>query len=450
MKETSAPLNLAGVGIGPFNLSLAALLAPLTQVTSCFFDRRPAFAWHPGMMLPDTRMQTSFLKDLVTPVDPTSPYSFLAYLVAHGRFYRFLHAEFPRVRRAEFADYLRWTAEQLPNLVFGQDITEIDYDHRGFILKLNNEYAARSENLVIGTGVAPYIPTWAQTHMGTRCLHSSHYMITDHQLQDRRVAIIGGGQSGAEIFLNVLSEAHGKPKEVIWVSRRPNLEPLDETTFTNEYFTPDYVRSFYRQSDDRRDRIVRSQTLAGDGVSPHTLVELSQYLYENDFLRRGNSHNYRIMTNREVRRMTRDSADWQLHMHNKFDESDESISADVVILATGYRQAIPDCLASLANRFERDSENNIRLTEDYQALWDGPANHRIYMMNAGLRTHGIADPQLSLAAWRASVIINSLLNQEIYRTDPAPSPLYWSETCCGYAEENYAAPSAFSICAGRE
>ena len=148
--------------------------------------------------------------------------------------------------------------------------------------------------------------------------------------------------------------------------------------------------------------------------------------------------------------MTRNSADWQLHMHNRFDESDESVSADVVILATGYRQAIPDCLAPLAARFERDGENNIPLTEDYQALWDGPATHRIYMMNAGLRTHGIADPQLSLAAWRAAVIVNSLLDQKIYRTDPAPSPLYWSETCCGYDEENYPASSTFSVCAGRE
>lgn len=451
MKEISVPLTLAGVGIGPFNLSLAALLAPLKQVDSRFFERRPAFAWHPGMMLPGTRMQTSFLKDLVTPVDPTSRYSFLAYLVAHGRFYRFLHAEFPRVRRSEFADYLRWTAEQLPNLAFDQDVAEIDHNQHGFLLKLKNGDTFRSENLVIGTGVTPYVPTWAQIHMGPHCVHSSQYMITDHQLQDRHVTIIGGGQSGAEIFLDILSEVHGKPKEVTWISRRPNLEPLDETTFTNEYFTPDYVRNFYRQQDARRDRIVRSQTLAGDGVSPQTLVELSQYLYENDFLRlKGNTHNYRIMTNREVRRMTRNTAGWQLHMHNRFNESDESIPADVVVLATGYSQATPECLKPLAERFERDSENSVQLTEDYRALWDGPSDHRIYMMNAGLRTHGIADPQLSLAAWRAAVIVNSLVNQIIYRTDPAPSPLHWSSNHCGYTDENDADPLLFSVAAGRD
>ena len=63
--------GLAGIGIGPFNLSLAALLSPRDELAARFFERRPAFDWQSGMMLPGTRMQTSFLKDLVTPVDPT-------------------------------------------------------------------------------------------------------------------------------------------------------------------------------------------------------------------------------------------------------------------------------------------------------------------------------------------------------------------------------------------
>src|SRR5262245_42938356 len=106
---TIETLDVAGIGVGPFNLSLAALLSPVSDLRWRFFERRPAFEWQAGMMLPDTQMQTSFLKDLVTPVDPTNPFSFLAYLVEKGRFYRFINAEFTRVRRVEFADYMRWT-----------------------------------------------------------------------------------------------------------------------------------------------------------------------------------------------------------------------------------------------------------------------------------------------------------------------------------------------------
>jgi len=113
-------LDLAGIGVGPFNLSLAALLAPVSSIAARFYERRPTFSWHPGMMLPGSRMQTSFLKDLVTPVDPSSRYSFLSYIVQKGRFYRFVNAEFSRVRRVEFADYLRWVASLCPRSAVGR------------------------------------------------------------------------------------------------------------------------------------------------------------------------------------------------------------------------------------------------------------------------------------------------------------------------------------------
>src|SRR5215510_14447892 len=128
---TIETLDVAGIGVGPFNLSLAALLTPVQDLRFRFFERRAAFEWQGGMMLPGTRMQTSFLKDLVTPVDPTNRFSFLAYLVERGRFYRFINAEFSHVHRSEFADYMRWAAGNIPNLAFGSAVTQVCFagDH---------------------------------------------------------------------------------------------------------------------------------------------------------------------------------------------------------------------------------------------------------------------------------------------------------------------------------
>ncbi|MFV0294280.1 MAG: SidA/IucD/PvdA family monooxygenase [Paracoccus sp. (in: a-proteobacteria)] len=88
-------LDLFGIGTGPFNLSLAALADSIPQLRCRFAERRPQFAWHPGIMIAGTTMQTSFLKDLVTPVLPTSCWSFVNYLVEHERFFLilWLHAE---------------------------------------------------------------------------------------------------------------------------------------------------------------------------------------------------------------------------------------------------------------------------------------------------------------------------------------------------------------------
>ena len=91
--------DVIGVGLGPFNLGLAALLAT-TDVDAVFFDDKPEFAWHPGLMLPGAEIQVPFLADLVTLADPTSPYSFLNYLHEQGRLYRFYFHERFHVLRA--------------------------------------------------------------------------------------------------------------------------------------------------------------------------------------------------------------------------------------------------------------------------------------------------------------------------------------------------------------
>jgi len=425
---TSSILDVAGVGIGPMNLSLAALLMRVPELRAHFFERKASFSWHPGMLLDNTRMQTSFLKDLVTPVDPTSPYSFLAYLVAQGRFYRFLNADYQNVPRVEFVAYMRWVADLVPTLAFGQAVDEVSFDGDDFVLSIGAE-RVRAKHLVLGAGLARYIPSWAEPHLGTRAVHSEDFLTARPSLDGRRVAVIGGGQSGAEIFLAIMRGACGRPSDVTWISRRPNLEPLDETPFTNEFFTPDYVRHFHPLSPANRAHIVSMQKLAGDGISPVTLRELSQQLYEQDFLESGSlPWTRRILTHREVRSLKREGGAFTLHMRNGFQQSEEVLPVDILILATGYRYRLPACFTPLLSQVELDSEGFPKLQADYAVRWNGPSDRRIYMQNAGRNSHGIADAQLSLAAWRSAVIANSLSGREVYATAPAPPPMRWSST----------------------
>jgi lysine N6-hydroxylase len=418
-------LDVAGIGVGPFNLSLAALLSPVPRCRARFFERRDSFNWHPGMMLTGTQMQTSYLKDLVTPVDPSNPYSFLSYLVRKGRFYRFINADYPRVRRIEFADYMRWVAGQLPDLRFGSPVEAVSFDERGFRLRGEGLGDISSRHLVVATGMKPNIPAWVERYVGEQCLHSHGYVGSDFSVAGKRVAIIGGGQSGAEIFLDLMAGNRGRAEEIVWISRRPGLDPLDETAFTNEYFTPDYVRHFHRLPEHRKAPIVQSHKLTGDGVSPATLQALSQYLYDCDFLN-GDTTPYAIMPHREVHLMGRDKNAYHLHMRNGFSNGDEVVTADKIILATGYHYQFPKCLESLAGRLDLDQEGFPRLAGDYTAQWDGPAEHRIYMQNAGRNSHGVADAQLSLAAWRSAIIVNSLMGETVYDVDPHPAPVRWS------------------------
>jgi lysine N6-hydroxylase len=99
-------------------------------------------------------------------------------------------------------------------------------------------------------------------------------------------------------------------------------------------------------------------------------------------------------------------------MRNGFDNSIETLAVDMIVLATGYRFVLPEFLHSLENRIELNSIGEPVLESDFSLTWDGPRENRIFVLNAGRHSHGIAEPQLSLTAWRSAVIANALLGRE--------------------------------------
>lgn len=416
---TSDVLDLAGAGIGPFNLSLAAQLDSIPTLAVRFFETRPTFAWHPGMMLPGAEMQTSILKDLVTATNPTSPWSFLSYLVTHKRFYQFLNAEYEAVPRKEFADYLGWVAHGLPSLQFGTSVREVRVADGVFSVGLD-EARVRARNLSIGVGKIPALPAWAEGLPKSIAFHNSEATARLAEVNVPRVAVIGGGQSGAEIVdalldLKAVSSIH-------WISRRPNFEPLDATPFTNELFTPGYVERFYGLPEPLRLAHTRRQVLASDGVSSSTLKKLYRRLYEKKLeVSASADHGVSLRPHRDVVAATRKGHEIQLMMRNGFDDSFENIEVDAIILATGYRFVLPEFLKPLQTRIALNTIGEPVLGCDFSLMWDGPAENRIFVLNAGRHSHGIAEPQLSLAAWRSAVIANAVLGYPYFDlAQPAP------------------------------
>lgn len=417
-------LDLAGLGAGPFNLSIAALAdSHLPGLATRFFERRRELSWHPGLMLPDTHLQTGFLKDLVTAVAPDSRHSFLNYLVSHRRFYRFLNAELGTVSRAEFSDYLRWVGKRLDNVELGSSVREVDIDRDGFRLHTDTgQYRAR--HLCLGTGKAPWLPAFAEAHRGPQCLHAAEIANVLRDFSGRRVVIVGGGQSGADIFLNALRGHWGQPRELHWLSRRRNFEPLDETAFTNEYFTPDYTRGFHGLSREVRESEVAAQKLASDGITPAALQAIYRELYHRfDVL--GEPRWARLLPHRSAVDLRRQGLGFQLASEHGLSGERETFAADVVIFATGFCSRLPECLAPLAERLAQDACGELVLGPHFEVIWDGPSDHRLYAVNAGRHSHGIAEPQLSLMAWRSATILNHVAEREVFDLADSEGPVTW-------------------------
>src|ERR1700683_1834552 len=43
--------DLLGIGLGPFNLGLAALCYDIPQLSTAFIEQKDSFDWHPGLLL---------------------------------------------------------------------------------------------------------------------------------------------------------------------------------------------------------------------------------------------------------------------------------------------------------------------------------------------------------------------------------------------------------------
>lgn len=413
-----ATLDLAGIGIGPFNLSLAALLRKTPQVKHLFFERRPQFDWHSEIMFRDSTMQTTYLKDLVTPVDPTSPYSFLNHLVERGLFYQFLNTQRTVISRREFEQYCTWVSEKLhATLKFKTEVLGVNFTNGEFRVH-TPDGLHRSKNICVATGLVPRIPDCARPHVGANVFHAKSPALKNVNLEGKSVVIVGGGQTGIELFRNALHGKWGRAHSLRLLTRRKSLEPLDESAFTNEYFTPAYVESFWNLNLQKKTQIVAEQKLASDGNTPSYLLELFNDLYHLKHVEK-DTREIGIMACRKLTDLEiAPGGGYRLAIENTFRETKASIDADIVILSTGFENAIPPMLEPLFPKIDFDSERRFKFKKSYAVEWDGPAENRIYALNFSRHNHGIIDPQTSLMAWRSAVVINDLTGQEIYATRP--------------------------------
>jgi lysine N6-hydroxylase len=422
-RDAPRRVQLLGIGVGPANLSLASLLHGCPQVSHLFLDRRWRFGWHEGQQLPGAQLQVSPLKDLVTLADPTNPYSFLAFLHEHGRLHHFINARFDAVPRREFGDYLAWAAARNENVLFGEEVLEVDFD--GCFTVRTSRRTLRADNLSIGVGTCPALPPFARTGPQDGQFHISEFVERAADLAGKRVCVVGGGQSGAEAVLDLASREDARlPEQISWVSSRSNFLPIDDSPFTNDYFTPSYSDYFAKLDADRRAELNTRLVLASDGITEQTLREVYQRAYTLRFVH-GDKDRLTFRPNREVVETTGSGRDgWRLRLrHQDAPQADEWLDADVIVWATGFRPAATDFLAPIEHRLEREGEE-YRIDSDFAVVWDGPADRRLFVQNGARGQRGLADPNLSLIAWRSMRILNRLRGES--GAEPEPSFIDWS------------------------
>ncbi|MFI1357766.1 lysine N(6)-hydroxylase/L-ornithine N(5)-oxygenase family protein [Streptomyces sp. NPDC020898] len=412
-----------GIGVGPANLSLASLLCRHPALPHLFLDGKPAFSWHDGQQIAGSSLQVTLFKDLVTLADPTNPFSFLAYLHEQGRIHHFLNAQFSDVPRQEFRDYLDWASRKNRHVVFGERVLRVEFDGRFTVHSTKQTVTA--DNIVVGVGRAPWVPPQAQHLLGATQFHVGEFLGRAQDMGGKRVCVVGGGQSGAEAFLDLISRSDGdRPQRVTWVSRRANYFPIDDSPFTNDYYTPSHADHFFDLPRHAREGFITRHVLTSDGISESTLRAVYQQIYRLRFLS-GAKDVTCLLPSREVVEVTGDDdRGWDLTtVHHEDPNATETLTADVIVWATGFQQAPLDFLAPIAHRMEREGRE-FRIDADFAVRWDGPADRNVFFQNATHRQRGLADRNLSLNAWRSQRILDRIAGM---RTDSQlPSFIEWA------------------------
>ncbi|SCC17997.1 lysine N6-hydroxylase [Bacillus altitudinis] len=405
-------MDVIGIGIGPANLGLAALLEEYEDVTCCFFEQESEFAWHPGMLIKGTDLQVSFLADLVTMANPRSKYTFLNYLHESNRLHRFYTFEQFDIPRREFNEYLSWVAGELDSCQFGMKVEEVTDCEDGYLVKVRrlkdgalSEY--RAKHVVLGTGSKPMIPVDVPEAALPHVTHSSRYVDQQKELHEAEtVAVIGSGQSAAEIFLDLLQHQK-KGQKLSWFTRSSEFRELETAELGQELFTPKYVEYFH--SLPYEERMNTLPRLAGlrNGIDASTLSRIYQELYHRSVSGEEPSVLIQPMTELEAIHME-DEQQVELHLKQWQLKKEKKITADHVVLATGYTPNIPEWFSVYEPLIEWESDKHFKVTDDFRLVFKDKRSHHFFTFTNLDHSHGTAATNLKLSIYRNQKVIRTI------------------------------------------
>jgi L-ornithine N5-monooxygenase len=414
------------VGFGPANIALAVALEELWPTASVkFLEQAAGPCWQPAMMLSGADIQNSPHRDLVTPRNPRSRYTFLNYLHENGRLFKHLNLPGHFPLRKEYAKYIQWVAEQVPaDVEYGREVTRIGLTNTGggHVVEVETEDGNRchARAVVVAPGRTPNVPPVFAGIDSPHVFHTSSYL---HGIADLSgdytgtIAVVGASQSSVEVVLDLAGRL---PRaNIVNVMTGFGYRLKDTSPFSEEVYFPEFVDYYFHASPAGKERLRAQLRPTNYSSADRDVIEaLYALMYEDELDGRAR---VTMRTNRSIDSVALREGRAALAMTEQITGEADVLVADRVVLATGYRdlgvhdrhEQLPPLLADLADILRVDENLGLSVGYDYRVEASSSARGipPIYINGLCETTHGLGDAgSFSLLALRSAAIVQSLRN----------------------------------------
>jgi L-ornithine N5-monooxygenase len=421
----SWPLSLVGIGFGPQGVALAAAIEDMGERLGAnfadrvaFFEKAPGPGWQTGMLFRNADIQHHYLRDLATPRDPRSRFTFANFLKERDRIFEFGSLVYGggggAVSRIEWSEYVAWAAAQLDhyvtydNPVTGLRVTRVGGEDMVALTVREGEVLARAVAYCGGRDL--YHPPVFHDCLGERVFHGTLFLDRIRALPDLNelcVAVVGAGQSAIEITQYL----HGNfPRaRIACVQRALGFHHGDHSPFVQRVFHPRESDYFFSLPEDGRksllDEVMRANYAA---VDKEAVSALYRTMYEDNLL---GTPRIQMIPSSDVTTVRRDAAGrYLLDVRNNLDGSSQTVAADVVVLATGYvDRPLPSVLEPLGSMLHWDGRGCPAVNYDFSLETVDGANPVVFVPSAGESSHGLgSSSSFSMVALKAERVTEAL------------------------------------------
>jgi L-ornithine N5-oxygenase len=391
-----------------------------------FFERKSEFGWHTGMQLPNTYLQVSFLKDLVTQRNPRSKYTFLNFLHEKNRLHTFINFRQFEPSRIEFQEYLKWVASDFeddveynhnlksvtPNVEYDGSVKTLTVEVENIHTKEIETYTAKNISLALGS--TPNVPNIR--NLNNRVTHSFNFkpnidkILKTEANKPMKFAIVGAGQSAIEMLLYIYT--HFPNVEIDSIFSGFKYQQSDSSLFVNEVFFNENVNTFYDGNPNVK-KVMMQRNTNYAVVDEKELEALYRISYEDSLLEKNRIHfkNFSKVTSIDA---SDDGVELKIFNCEKEDIYYEKY--DYVFLGTGFKKHNLQCLEGIKEYLLEDEES-LDINRDYSLKTDVRFEPKIFLIGHSEEKHGLTNTLLSVNALRSEEVTKSLMAHKYQKLD---------------------------------